>query len=138
MRNGRGTGLLGREKTRASGQGQGGRVSYCIILILRSAPESLISIPFITRLSELLVPGGWLVGNFWTLNGDFEEHLNRWDKIFPTLYHARTRPTANKILFGRKNGKASLNGSLKDRAHFLQKKSGLDMLKMLVNLEKVE
>ena len=103
-----------------------------------SAPENLISIPFITRLSELLVPGGWLVGNFWTLNGDFEEHLNRWDKIFPTLYQARTRPTANKILFGRKNGKASLNGSLKDRAHFLQKKSGLDMLKMLVNLEKVE
>ena len=103
-----------------------------------SAPEKLISIPFITRLSELLVPGGWLVGNFWTLNGDFEEHLNRWDKIFPTLYQARTRPTANKILFGRKNGKASLNGSLKDRAHFLQKKSGLDMLKMLVNLEKVE
>ena len=79
-----------------------------------------------------------MVGNFWTLNGDFEEHLNRWDKIFPTLYQARTRPTANKILFGRKNGKASLNGSLKDRAHFLQKKSGLDMLKMLVNLEKVE
>ena len=102
------------------------------------SPENLISIPFITRLSELLVPGGWLVGNFWTLNGDFEEHLNRWDKIFPTLYQARTRPTANKILFGRKNGKASLNGSLKDRAHFLQKKSGLDMLKMLVNLEKVE
>ena len=103
-----------------------------------SAPEKLISIPFITRLSELLVPGGWAVGNFWTMNGDYEEQCSRWKKIYPTLYQARTRPTANKIIFGRKNGKASLNGSLKDRARFLQKKTRLDMLKMLVNLEKID
>ena len=103
-----------------------------------SAPEELISIPFVTRLSELLIPGGWAVGNFWTLNGDFEEQSSRWKRIYPTLYQARTRPTANKILFGRKNGKAALNGSLKERAYFLQKKTGLDMLKMLVNFEKID
>ena len=51
-------------------------------------------------LSSCLSNSGWIVGNFWTLTGDFKNQCDIWKSKFTNVFKARANEKGNEILFG--------------------------------------
>ena len=90
---------------------------------------------FLQNLSCCLNPGGWLVGNLWTITGDFIERRVQWQSTFNQLFQARANEKGNIILYASQNSKVPEKQSLKHISKNLQKHHQLDFHKMLRKLE---
>ena len=55
---------------------------------------------FLQDLLNCLSNSGWVVGNFWTLTGDFIKQRDMWKSKFNTVLNARANEKGNEILFG--------------------------------------
>ena len=99
------------------------------------APEEVKNTFFLKNLSCCLNPGGWLVGNLWTITGDFIERLGQWQTTFNQLFKARANEKGNIILYASQNSKVHDMQSLKQISKTLEKHHQLDFHKMLRKLE---
>ena len=79
--------------------------------------------------------GGWLVGNLWTITGDFIGRRVQWQSTFNQLFQARANEKGNIILYASQNSKVPDMQSLKQISKNLQKHHQLDFHKMLRKLE---
>ena len=59
---------------------------------------------FLQDLLNCLGNSGWVVGNFWTLTGDFIKQCDMWKSKFNTVLNARANEKGNEILFGSQTG----------------------------------
>lgn len=99
-------------------------------------PEPLASQDFLGVVRERLFPGGWAVGNLWTLSGDFPEQAGNWKEVFSQVLETLTRPGGNAILFGSRNTRGIALGKLAETGKKLRKKTGLEFPKLLRGLKK--
>ena len=99
------------------------------------APEEVTNPLFLQNLCCCLNPGGWLVGNLWTITGDFIERRGQWQTTFNQLFQARANEKGNIILYASQNSKVPEMKSLKQISKNLQKHHQLDFHKMLRKLE---
>ena len=99
------------------------------------APEEVTNTFFLKELSRCLNPGGWLVGNLWTVLGDFLERRRLWQSTFNQLFQARANEKGNIILYASQNSKKTEIQSLKQISKNLQKHHQLDFQKMLRKIE---
>ena len=99
------------------------------------APEELTNTFFLQKISRCLNPSGWLVGNLWTITGDFIERREQWQRTFSNLFQARANEKGNIILYASQNSKVPEIKSLKQISKNLQKHHQLDFHKMLRKLE---
>ena len=99
------------------------------------APEEVTNTLFLKELSRCLNPGGWLVGNLWTVLGDFFERRRLWQSTFNQLLQARANEKGNIILYASQNSKETEIKSLKQISKKLQKHHQLDFQKMLRKIE---
>ena len=102
------------------------------------APEEVTNTLFLKELSRCLNPGGWLVGNLWTVLGDFFERRRLWQSTFNQLLQARANEKGNVILYASQNSKETEIKSLKQISKKLQKQHQLDFQKMLRKIEAVK
>ena len=101
------------------------------------APEEVTNTLFLQNLCCCLNPDGWLVGNLWTITGDFIERRAQWQSTFNQLFQARANEKGNIILYASQNSKVPEMQSLKQNSKTLQKHHQLDFHKMLRKLEAV-
>jgi len=99
------------------------------------APEEVTNPLFLQHLYCRLNPGGCLVGNLWTITGDFIERRAQWQSTFNQLFQARANEKGNIILYASQNSKVPKMQSLKQISKTLQKHHQLDFHKMLRKLE---
>tara|TARA_B100000945_G_scaffold79985_1_gene61717 strand:- start:866 stop:1636 length:771 start_codon:yes stop_codon:yes gene_type:complete len=99
------------------------------------APEEVTNVNFLKKINYCLNPSGWLVGNLWTVTGDFIKFRRQWRTTFKQLYQARANAKGNIILYASQNSKVSEMKSLKYISKKLQKHHQLDFYKMLRKLE---
>ena len=64
------------------------------------APDEVKETGFLRSLCNCLNTSGIVVGNFWTLTGDFIEQCEMWSSIFVSVHNARANIKGNEILFG--------------------------------------
>ena len=76
-----------------------------------------------------------LVGNLWTVLGDFFERRRLWQSTFNQLLQARANEKGNIILYASQNLKEPEIKSLKQVSKNLQKNHRLDFQKMLRKLK---
>ena len=81
--------------------------------------------------------GGWLVGNLWTVTGDFEDMREQWKSTFDQVLEARANQKGNMILYGSQLSKLPEKKEFEATAKKLQKYHQLDFRKMLCELHKV-
>ena len=67
------------------------------------ASEEIKGVGFLRSLSSCLSNSGWIVGNFWTLTGDFKNQCDIWKSKFTNVFKARANEKGNEILFGSQN-----------------------------------
>ena len=96
--------------------------------------ESKFDLIFLDAFGEY-GPGGWLVGNLWTVLGDFFERRRLWQSTFNQLLQARANEKGNIILYASQNSKETEIKSLKQISKNLQKHHQLDFQKMLRKIE---
>ena len=99
------------------------------------APEEVTNTFFLQKLSGCLSQSGWLVGNLWTIMGDFIERRGLWQSTFNQLFQARANEKGNIILYASQNSKEPEIKSLKQISKNLQKNHQIDFQKMLRKLE---
>ena len=99
------------------------------------APEEVTNPLFLKNLCCCLNQGGWLIGNLWTITGDFIERHAQWQSTFNQLFQARANEKGNIILYASQNSKVPEMQSLKHISKTLQKHHQLDFHKMLRKLE---
>ena len=99
------------------------------------APEEVTNTLFLQKISRCLNPGGWIVGNLWTITGDFIERRGLWHRTFKQLFQARANEKGNIILYASQNSKEPEIKSLKQISKNLQKHYQLDFQKMLRKIE---
>jgi len=78
------------------------------------APEEVKGTDFLRSLCSCLNTSGLVVGNFWTLTGDFKEQCEKWRATFTSVHNARANKKGNEILFG------SQKPIIKEESKFLQ------------------
>ncbi len=100
-------------------------------------PEPLGTKDFLHSVRERLFPGGWAVGNLWTLSGDFQEQEGNWKEVFTQVFEIPTRPGGNMILFGNRGSHGLEFEKLKETGEKLRKKTGLEFPKLLRKLKRV-
>ena len=101
------------------------------------APEELKGIDFLNKLRTCMNQQSWLVGNLWTVTGDFEEKRGLWKSTFQQVLEARANRKGNMILYGSKLPQLPEKKEFEDTAKKLQKLHGLEFRKMLGELHKV-
>ena len=101
------------------------------------APEELTRIDFLHKLRACLHYDSWLVGNLWTVTGDFEEMREQWKSTFEQVLEARANQKGNMILYGSQLSKLPEKKEFEATAKKLQKHHQLDFCKMLRELNKV-
>ena len=69
------------------------------------ASEEVTNSLFLQNLCCCLSPSGWLVGNLWTITGDFIERRAQWQSTFNQLFQARANEKGNIILYASQNPK---------------------------------
>ncbi len=99
------------------------------------APNEVTNSFFLQKLCDCLNPDGWLVGNLWTVMGDFFERRGLWESIFNQLFQARANEKGNIILYASQNSKEPEIKNLKRISKSLQKHHQLDFNKMVRKLE---
>jgi spermidine synthase len=101
------------------------------------APEELTQIDFLQKLRACLHFDSWLVGNLWTVTGDFEERREQWKSTFEQVLEARANQKGNMILYGSQLSQLPKKDEFEATAKHLQKHHQLDFHKMLRELNKV-
>ena len=99
------------------------------------APEEVTNTFFLKELSRCLNPGGWLVGNLWTVLGDFFDRRRLWQSTFNQLLQARANEKGNIILYASQDSKETEIKNLRQISKNLQKHHQLDFQKMLRKIE---
>jgi spermidine synthase len=102
------------------------------------APEELTRIEFLHNLRDCLRDDSWLVGNLWTVTGDFEEMREQWESTFSQVLEARANRKGNVILYGSKLSQLPEKKEFETTAKILQKRHQLDFRKMLRELNKAK
>jgi len=100
-------------------------------------PEELTRIEFLQKLRDCLHDDSWLVGNLWTVTGDFEERREQWKLTYNQLLEARANRKGNVILYGSQLSQLPEKKQFEATAKILQKRHQLDFRKMLRELKKV-
>ena len=100
-------------------------------------PEELTRIDFLHKLRACLHYDSWLVGNLWTVTGDFEERREQWKLTFDQVLEARANKRGNMILYGSQLSKLPEKNEFEVTAKILQRYHQLDFCKMLGELNKV-
>jgi len=100
-------------------------------------PEELTRIEFLQKLRDCLHDDCWLVGNLWTVTGDFEERREQWKLTYNQLLEARANRKGNVILYGSQLSQLPEKNQFEATAKILQKRHQLDFRKMLRELKKV-
>lgn len=100
-------------------------------------PEGLKGIDFLYMLRACLNQQSWLVGNLWTVTGDFEENRGQWKSTFNQVLQARANRKGNVILYGSKLSQLPEKKVFEVTAKNLQKRYQLDFRRMLYELQKV-
>lgn len=90
---------------------------------------------FLQKLNCCLNPDGWLIGNLWTVTGDFIDRRSQWRSTFKNLLQARANDKGNIILYANQNSKELVMKNLKDISKKLQKIHQLDFQKMFSKLD---
>ena len=100
-------------------------------------PEEVTRTDFLQNLSNCLNTGGWLVGNLWTITGNFMERREQWKSTFTQLFQARANQKGNIILFASKIQQLREKQQFNETAKMLNKRHPLDFRKMLSELKTV-
>ena len=100
-------------------------------------PEEVTRTDFLQNLSNCLNTGGWLVGNLWTITGNFMERREQWESTFTQLFQARANQKGNIILFASKIQQLREKQQFNETAKMLNKRHPLDFRKMLSELKTV-
>ena len=100
-------------------------------------PEEVKGVEFIKNLSECINYSGWLVGNAWTMTGDFVEQCEIWNSTFAQVLQARANQKGNVILFGSQIQRLPEKNKFKKTAEILHKRHRLDFQRMLRELQGV-
>ena len=100
-------------------------------------PVEVINIEFLQNLRECLDSEGWLVGNAWTIKGDFIEQCEHWKSIFTQVLQARANRKGNVILFGSKTSEFSDPQKLDGISKLLRKHHRINFHKMFRELQPV-
>ena len=91
------------------------------------APEELKGIDFLNKLRTCMNQQSWLVGNLWTVTGDFEEKRGLWKSTFQQVLEARANRKGNMILYGSKLTKLPEKKTFEATAKKLQKLHGIKL-----------
>ena len=102
------------------------------------APEESAHTEFLHDLSCCLNKEGWLVGNLWTITGDFMERRAQWESTFRQLFQARANEKGNIILYASQNSKTHDKQTIKEISKYLHKRHQLDFHRMHNKLEAVK
>ncbi len=102
------------------------------------APEESAHTEFLHDLSCCLNKEGWLVGNLWTITGDFMERRAKWESTFRQLFQARANEKGNIILYASQNSKTHDKQTIKEISKYLHKRHQLDFHRMHNKLEAVK
>ena len=101
------------------------------------APEELTQIEFLHKLRDCLHDNSWLVGNLWTVTGDFKERREQWKSTFNQVLGARANRKGNVILLGSQLSQLPEKQQFETTAKILQKRHQIDFRKMLHELQTV-
>ena len=101
------------------------------------APKEVKSSEFFQNVEGCLKSTGWLVGNTWTMTGDFMGQCEIWKSTFIQVLEARANRKGNVILFGSQLSQLPEKKEFEATAKILQKHHQLDFGKMLRELNKV-
>lgn len=101
-------------------------------------PDEMTHTDYLQDLSCCLNSDGWLVGNLWTITGDFMERREQWKSTFNQLFQVRANEKGNIILFASQNSKMPDKRTFKEISKNLHKRHQLDFHRMQNKLEAVE
>ena len=99
--------------------------------------EEILGIDFIRNLSVCLNTSGWVVGNFWTVTGDFIEQCNQWKTTFSSVLNARANKKGNEILFGSQNSKNLEKLYFQQISKILENRYKIEFQKMNIELKQI-
>jgi len=94
------------------------------------APEEVKRTDFLRSLWSCLDNSGMVVGNFWTLTGDFKEQCEMWRNIFASVHNARANKKGNEILFGSKISQIKEERKFQKISKILEKRYRIEFRKM--------
>ena len=100
-------------------------------------PEEVKGIEFFKNLRGCINSTGWLVGNAWTMTGDFMEQCEIWNSTFAQVLMARANQKGNVILFGSQIQHLPEKKKFEVTAKMLNKHYGLDFQRMLAKVQAV-
>jgi len=96
------------------------------------APERMNREALLSTLQERLAPGGWAVGNAWSMVKTFPEYRKRWTRVFPYVMQANTQPKyGNVVFFGTLDGPLPQRSELRLRAANTRTVAPLNFREML-------
>ena len=101
------------------------------------APEELTRIEFLMDLRDCINSSGWVVGNLWTMTGDFIEQCGKWRSTFSKVLTARANKKGNVILFGSKNSQTFCKEKLEQKTKIMQGRHQLEFQKMIRELKTI-
>ena len=96
-------------------------------------PEELTRIEFLHKLRDCLHYDSWLVGNLWTVTGDFEERREQWKLTFNQLLEARANRKGNVILYGSQLSQLPEKSNLRQLQKFYKNVTNWISVKCCVN-----
>jgi len=100
-------------------------------------PEEVKGVEFLKNLSGCINYSGWLVGNAWTMTGDFMEQCEIWNSTFAQVLQASANQKGNVILFGSQIQHLPEKKNFEVTAKILKKQHRLDFQRMLRELQAV-
>ena len=100
-------------------------------------PEEVKGVEFLKNLSGCINFSGWLVGNAWTMTGDFMEQCEIWNSTFAQVLQASANQKGNVILFGSQIQHLPEKKKFEVTAKMLNKHYGLDFQRMLAKVQAV-
>ena len=100
-------------------------------------PKDVKGIDFLKSVRGCINTTGWLVGNAWTMTGDFIEHCRIWNSTFTQVLQARANRKGNVILFGSQIQHLPEKKNFEVTAKILNKNHQLDFQGMLQKLHAV-
>ena len=98
-------------------------------------PEVLTRENFLQDLRGCINSTGWLVGNLWTMKGDFVEQCQKWDSTFANVLTARANKKGNVILLGSKVNQTYSMHKLDQITKILQLRHKIEFQKMILELK---
>ena len=101
------------------------------------APEEVKEAFFLRNLYSCLNNSGLIVGNFWTLTGDFKEQCEMWRTIFDSVHNSSVNKKGNEILFGSKISQINEEVKFQQISKILERRHRMEFRKMNSDLKKL-